>query len=131
MRIRPAQAAADTTVDHGRDRVAAQGVWVVLDGQCRAAREPDARVVARAGVLVDAVLDPHGSPALREILRDHRPQPALALELALALGNDHLEAFCGRSHRLSIGFRYGADVVVVDRAQPAHADSFEGLLDRI
>src|SRR5689334_4611306 len=46
VRVLAAQAAADAAVDHGGDRVAAQRVGVVLDGERRAAREADARVVA-------------------------------------------------------------------------------------
>src|SRR5262245_64716747 len=61
MRVLAAQAAADAAVDHRRDRVATQRVRVVLDRERRAAREPDARVVAGAGVLVDAVFHADGS----------------------------------------------------------------------
>src|ERR1700682_3658771 len=57
MRVLAAQAAAHAAVDHRRYGVAPQGVGVVLDGQRRAARKPDAGVVPRAGVLVHAVLD--------------------------------------------------------------------------
>src|SRR5262245_26265092 len=56
VRVLAAQAAADAAVDHRGDRVAAQGIRVVLDGEGRTAREPDAGVVAGAGVFVDAVL---------------------------------------------------------------------------
>src|SRR3954471_18186030 len=63
VRVLAAQAAADAAVDHGRDRVPAQGIGVVLDGERRAAREPDTRVVAGAGVLVDAVFHSHHSLA--------------------------------------------------------------------
>src|SRR2546427_7307833 len=52
VRILAAKAAADAAVDHRRHRIAAQRVWIVLDGERRAAREADARVVASAGVLV-------------------------------------------------------------------------------
>src|SRR4029077_11019193 len=54
VRVPAAQAAADAAVDHGGDRVAAQRVGVVLHGQRRAAREPDAGMVAGAGVFIDA-----------------------------------------------------------------------------
>src|SRR3979490_2737504 len=59
MRVLAAQAAAHAAVDHRRHRVAPQGIGVVLEGERRAAREPDAGVVPRAGVLIDAVLDAH------------------------------------------------------------------------
>src|SRR3954464_7807110 len=56
MRVFAAQAAADAAVDHRRYGIAAQGIGVVLDRERRAAREPDAGMVAGTGVLVDAVL---------------------------------------------------------------------------
>src|ERR1041384_2778837 len=84
MRVFAAQAAADAAVDHGGHRVAAQGIGVVLDGERRAAREPDARVVAGAGVLVDAIPYSHHSLSRRELFRIDRPELALPLELALA-----------------------------------------------
>src|ERR1700704_3393419 len=54
-----AQAAAHAAFDHGRHRVAPQGIGVVLEGERGAAREPDAGMVTGAGVLIDAVLDAH------------------------------------------------------------------------
>ena len=59
VRVLAAQAAADAAVDHRRHRIGAQRIGVVLDGERRAAGEADARVVAGAGVLVDAVLHAH------------------------------------------------------------------------
>src|ERR1700674_238426 len=44
MRVLAAQAAAHAAVDHRRHRIAPQGIGVVLDGERRAAREPDAGV---------------------------------------------------------------------------------------
>src|SRR3989338_1208940 len=65
VRVLAAQAAADAAVDHRGDRVAAQRVGIVLDGERRAARKPDAGVISRAGVFIDAVLDPDGSLSFR------------------------------------------------------------------
>src|SRR5260221_1301507 len=56
-----AQAAAHAALDYGGHRVAAQGIGVVLEGERRAAREPDAGVVSGAGVLVDSAFDSHHS----------------------------------------------------------------------
>src|SRR5918999_3738092 len=82
VRVLAAKAAADAAIDHRSHRVAAQRIGVVLDGERRAAREPDARVVAGAGVLVDAVLDANVTFSFRELLGDLGSQLALALELA-------------------------------------------------
>src|SRR5205085_12071261 len=82
-----AQAAADAAVDHRRHRIGAQRIGVVLDRQRGATGEPDARVIAGARVLVDAVLHAHVPLALLHLLRDYRPELALPLELALAFGD--------------------------------------------
>src|SRR6185295_14731141 len=86
-------------------------------------------MVARAGVLVDTVLHAHGPFAFGQVLRDHGAQPALALELAFAFGDDHLEAFLLRGHGFAIGPGHRADIVVVDRTQPLHAEARQRVLD--
>src|SRR4051812_626909 len=63
VRVLAAQATAHAAVDHRRDRFAPQRVRVVLDGERRATGQADARVIARAGVLVHTVLDPDDSLA--------------------------------------------------------------------
>src|SRR5574339_132165 len=100
VRVLAAQSATDAAVDHRRHRVAAQRIGVVLDGQRRAARQADARVVAGAGVFVHAVLHSYGSLSFSQILGDDGPELALPLELALALGDDHLETLVVGLHRL-------------------------------
>src|SRR6478735_4571877 len=100
MRVLAAQAAADAAVDDGRDRVASQRIGVVLHGERRAARQADARVVAGARVFVHAVFHAYGSLSFGKVFCDDRPQFALALELALALGDDDLEALVLGAHRL-------------------------------
>src|SRR3954468_23638679 len=73
VRVLAAQAAADAAVDHGSYGIAAQRIRVVLDGERRAARQADARVIARASVFVHPVLHPNGSFSLGKILRHNRP----------------------------------------------------------
>src|SRR6185295_8232906 len=128
VRVLAAQPATDAAVDHGRDRVAAQRIGVVLHGERRAAGQPDARVVAGAGVLVDAIFHFHHSLARRELLRIDRPELALALELAFAFGNDDLEALVIGGHRFLQRLRDFADAVIVDGADPVDADAGEGAL---
>src|SRR6185369_1723747 len=121
MRILAAQPAADAAVEHGGDRVDLERVAAVLDRERRAAREPDARVVARARVLVDAVLDAHAALALALELRAPRLHAPLTLELALAFGDDDLEAGEVGRERLLERRAHLRDVVARHRAHPAHA----------
>src|SRR4051812_21584598 len=82
-------------------------------------------MVARARVLVDAVLHAHVSFAALHLFGNNRPQLALTLELAFAFGDDHLEAFFARGHRFLQYLGYVPDPVVIYRLQPAHADALE------
>ena len=55
MRDLAAQAAADAAFDHRRHRIGAQRIGIGLHRQRRAARQPDAGMVAGADLVVDAV----------------------------------------------------------------------------
>jgi hypothetical protein len=92
MGVGAAQAAAHAAVDHGGHRVHLQRIGVVLERERGAARQADAGVVAGADVLVHAVL--HALDALAALQQAGDPglDAALALELAFALGHDHLQA---------------------------------------
>src|SRR5262245_47974751 len=105
MGVLAAQAAAYAAVDHGCHRVAAQRVRVVPDRERRAAGEPDARVVAGAGVLVDPVFDSDHPFTPFECLGCSWLETSLPLELALALGDDDLEPSLLGRHRLLVGLR--------------------------
>src|SRR3954469_24178378 len=83
-----AQAAADAAVYDRGDRVAAQRIRVVLDGEGGAARQADARVIAGARVFVHAVFHADGSLSLGKIFCDNRPQLTLAFELAFTFRDD-------------------------------------------
>src|SRR5438477_294609 len=96
-------------------------IGVVLDGERRAAGEADAGVIARAGVFIDAVLHAYIALALGELLGDLRFEAPLPLELALAFGDDHFEPGVVSFHRLLVDLGDFADLVVVHRAQPLHA----------
>src|SRR5712692_10917302 len=100
VRVLAAQPAAHAAVDHGGHRVGAQRVRIVFDGERGAARQADARMVPGAGVLVDAVLDANLSFTFGQLFCNLRSQLALALELALALGDDDLQPVVFRGHRV-------------------------------
>src|ERR1019366_7176891 len=77
MRHLAADAAADAGVEHRRYRVAAQRIGVGLDRKRRAAREANARMVARAGVSIDAEALAHDALAGRDRLLHERLLAAL------------------------------------------------------
>ena len=56
---------APPPLEHGRDRIAAERIGIRLDRERRAARKTDARVVAGAGIGVDAETFAHHAPPLR------------------------------------------------------------------
>src|SRR5690606_31484139 len=78
-----AQAAAHAVVGDVRDRVDLQRVGRRPDGEGGAARQADARVIAGAGVLVDAEAGAHDALALLQHPRAQRLEATLPLELAL------------------------------------------------
>src|SRR6185312_16981513 len=121
-----AQATADAAVVHVRHGIAAQRVGAGLHHQRRATGEPDAGVIAGADLVVDAEARAYHPPAGLEIGGDLRTDAALAGELALAVGDDHLQALLLRAHRLAQGLEHGADVVGPDSAQPVHAHRLQG-----
>src|SRR5207253_3326151 len=61
-----AEPAADTGLVHVRDRILAQGIGIVLEGERGAAVEAHAGLVARAHVRVDAEARRHHPPARLE-----------------------------------------------------------------
>ena len=87
-------------------------------------------MIPRAGVFIDTVFDPDRSFPFRQILRNNRAKFSLPLELALALGDDHLEPLVVRGHRVLQHPGHVADAVVVHRLHPADADALERALDR-
>src|SRR6185437_17167283 len=95
-----AKAAADAALDDARHGVAAQGIGVGLHGQRRAAGEADAGMIARADLVIDAIARLDHALAALELRRLLAAQPALARELAFAIGDDDLEPALGRAHRL-------------------------------
>ena len=113
-----------------RDRVLAERVRVGLDGERGAARKPDAGVVAGAGVRVDAEPGADHPVAGIERLAHQWPQSALLGDLALRLGDDHLQPLLGRGQRLVQKPFHLADLVGVLLAHPLDAEPLDGALHR-
>ena len=124
-----AQPAADAALDHGRDRIGAQRIGIGLDRQRRAARQPDAGMVAGADLVVDAEARPHHARAALELLGVLGAHAALARKLAFAVGDDHLEPALGGAHRLLERLRHLGDRVGAHLAQPGDAERAQRLLD--
>ncbi len=127
-----AQPAADAGVDHLGDRLGAQGIGVRRDGERRAARKPDARMIARAGIGIDAEALAHDAFAALNRLRHQRALAALLVQHAFRLRHDDLGAFLLGGQRLAQGVAHLPDIVGVrDGAHPLDADAAHRLLDRI
>src|SRR5882672_8447430 len=92
VRILSTHPAADAAVDDGGDRIDPERIGAVFERQRRAPRQPDAGVIPRANVLVDAVF--HANHALARVQQSGNPRldAPLPLELAFALGDDDLES---------------------------------------
>src|SRR5262249_34975726 len=110
-------------------RVAAQRIGIGLDRERRTAGEPDAGMVAGADLLVDSEPDLDHPPAALELLGLLGAHAALAGELALAVGNDHLESALGRAHGRFERPRHLRDAVAAHRAQPFDPERAQRLLD--
>src|SRR5690606_34938010 len=120
MRHFAAQPAAHAVVGDVRHRIALERVGGGLYGERRAAGQPDAGVIAGAGVFIDPETGAHHPFAFPEQLRAHRLDAALTLELAFAFGNDDLEPVEIGGEGLAQGVSYLVDLVVVDGAKPLH-----------
>ncbi len=129
MRDLAAQPAADAAFDHASDRIGTQGIGAGLHGKRGAAGEPDAGMVAGADLVVDTEAGLHHALAALELLGVRRAHAALAGELALAVGDDHLEAALGGAHRLRQRLRHFGDAVGPHRAQPLDSERAQRLLD--
>src|SRR5690606_41835252 len=131
MRVLAAQPAADALlrIDPGHG-IGAQRVARVPHAQRRAAGQADAGMVAGADVLVHAVAHAQHPLACREPARLLRTNAALALQLALALGDDHLEPRLVGRQRLGERLLHLAGPYAVQRAPPSHAHTQPGLLYR-
>src|SRR5216684_6322846 len=118
-----AEPAADAGLVHVRDRILAQRIGIVLEGERGAAVEAHAGLVARAHVRVDAEARRHHPPPRLETGRDLRLDPALALELALGAGDDDLEPARRRGHGFLHRLERLAHPVGIDDAHPRDAEA--------
>src|ERR1019366_10547662 len=92
MRDFAPQAAADATVVHVRHRVHLERVGGRLERERGTAGEPDAGMIPGAGIVIDAEASAHHARTQPEQAREYRADAPLALELALALGDDDFQS---------------------------------------
>src|SRR6266545_4644457 len=124
-----AEPAADARLVHVRHRVVAQGVAAVLEREGRAAVQTHAGLVPRADIGVHAEAWRLHAPARLEPGGRLRLDAPLALELALAAGDDDLEPARRRRHGLANRLERVADLVGIDHADPRHAQAADRLGD--
>src|SRR5579862_9969588 len=126
-----AQTASHTAIDDRCDRIRAERVWVVLDGEGWAAGEANAGVVAGAGIGVDAeALSDHAAARLRE-LRQLGLDAALLVQLTFTLGDDDLGSPGGCGQRFPEHIAHPRHIIrASDRAHPFDADAADRVRDR-
>src|SRR6185437_16007538 len=101
------------------------------DGEGRTTGEADAGVIAGAGVRVDAEALADHTLAFLDGLLHQRTDAPLAIELTLALGNDHLGATKLRRQRLTQHLQSVRHIVGPGMPHPLHADAADGIDDRV
>ena len=124
-----ADAAPDTTVDDGCYRILSQGVGVVLDGQRRATGQPDAGMIAGAGVFINTEALPHVAFLLFKQVSYLRPDAPLPVKLAFSFCHDEFRTLVPGGHGLSQGMQGFLDIVGMDFPDPSHARAFERIDD--
>ena len=132
VRHLPAQSAADAGIDHLGHRLAAQRVGIGRERERGASRQPNAGMIAGAGIGIDAEALAHHALAALQALAHQRPHAPLLVEHAFRLGDDDLRPLDRGSERLLERVAHPADVIGArDRAHPVDADAAHRLLDRV
>ena len=96
MGVLAAEPASDAAVEHRGDRVLAHRIRVRADRERGAAGNADARVIAGAGLRVDAEAFADDALALLHAPGDERLLAPRPIQRALALGDDDLGALVSR-----------------------------------
>ena len=129
MGVFAAQAAAHATVDHRSYRIHLERVGVVLESEGGTARQPDAGVIPGADVFVHAVLDANGALAGLQQAGNPGFQTALPFQLALTLGDDHLQPGILGGEGFSQRAPHLIDAIGMHGAHPSNPHPAQGLLD--
>ena len=124
-----AHAAADATVDDIRHGVLSERVRVILDSERRAPGQPDAGMIAGAGVFINTEALPHVAFLLFKQVPYLRFDSPLAVKLAFSLRHDEFGAFRPGSHGLPQGMQGFLDVIGMDFPDPPHAGALERIDD--
>ena len=130
MRHFAAYSASHAVMVHRRHGRAPERIGIGPDGERRAAGQPDAGMVARAGVGIHAIVFAgHALAGLAPTIEQGADAP-LAVELALALGHDHLGAFFAGGHGFAQNLQGAFHVVRIEAAHPAHPHAAHRVGDR-
>ena len=124
-----ADAATDATVDDRCYRILSQGVGVVLDGQRRATGQPDAGMVAGAGVFINTEALPHVAFLLFKQVPYLRFDPPLTVKLAFSFRHDEFRTLGPGGHGLSQGMQGFLDIVGMHLTDPSHTRALERIDD--
>src|SRR5438034_9517723 len=124
-----AEPATDARLVHVRHRIFPKRIAAFFQREGRAAVEAHAGLVAGADVGVHTEPRRLDAPARLEPGGGLRLDAPLALELALAAGDDDLEPARRRRHGLAHRLERLADLVGIDDADPGHAQAPDGLGD--
>ena len=112
-----------------RDRIDLERITRGLHRQRRTAGEADAGMVAGADILIHAKACAHHPLATLQRRGHLRLEPALPLELAFGLGDDHLQSLERCAHGLAQRRRHFRHAVGVHGLLPLHTEAGERLLD--
>src|SRR5205823_8510369 len=127
-----AKSAAGAGIGHLRYGLAPQRIGIGRERERWTAREPDAGVVAGAGVGIDAEALAHDAPALLQALAHQRPHAPFFIEHAFGLSDDDFWALDRGGERLFERIAHLRDIVGArERAHPFDADTAHGLFDRV
>src|SRR5439155_946980 len=132
MRNLAAQSAADAGIDHLRHRLAPQRIGIGRERERWTPREPDAGVVAGAGIGIDAEALAHDALAALQALAHQRPHAPLFIEHAFGLSDDDFWTLDRGGERLFEHIAHLRDIIGArERAHPFDADAAHGFLDRV
>ena len=129
MRYFSADSATDTGVVHFGDRIGSKPIVARLDGERRAARKANARMIAGAKIFVYSEALPDDTFTLL----DQRPlqggDASLAIELTFAVGDDHFRARKRGAEGLPQCGQRTSHIIGMYRTHPFHSDPSDGDFD--
>ena len=131
MHIVTADTAADTAIVHIGDWIYTQWVGIVFNRQRGTARNTDAGVIPGAGLTINIKPRSHCALAVGNGFFHQWLYTSLAIEHALALGNNHFQTALFSGQGLCQGVFHFADTVSANGAQPLDTGAATGAFNRL